>query len=806
MIYRSPFPDVDIPVAAFTDYVFERAEQYADKPAIIDGDTGAALTYRTLLKNVRRTAAGLAARGVRPGDVCAIYSPNVPEYAVIFYGIVMAGGIVTPVNPHYSVTELTHQLRDSGTRFLITTPKLLRIARQGAQLAGVQEVFTIGPARGATPLSALLDTDAEPPRVNVDPAGDVVALPYSSGTTGLAKGVMLTHRSIVTNLQQMTAVERIDPSEVLIATLPFYHIYGMIMVMTQGLRSGATLVTLAQFKAKRLLQIIERYRVTTAYLVPPLVRTLATHPYADHCDLSSLRDIISSAAPLPEQIARRCGERLHCSVRQAYGLTEASPLTHVTPRNGPRTSAVGCAVPNTEFRIVEVGRRDDVPPGTLGEVWIRGPQLMKGYLNNPEATTAMIDREGWLHTGDIGFADKEGNLFVVDRAKELVKFRGLHYGEHELLRSMVEEIAARRQATERVTFQALLLDSVRESVVATDARHRVTFWNRGAEALFGYPAAEAVGRPIDALIVPPASDVKARWQAEIVALTKTGQWQGPALRRRRDGSTFWTDLVVSMVADSDNRPSGFIAIHRDITELRRNQEMLRESREQLRNLASSLMVVREEERATIARELHDELGQALTRLKIDLCWLTELLPPNLRTRRAMSMTSLIDRMVEQVQHISGQLRPAILDDLGLEAAIESHVEDFASWNGCRCKLALDIMELKPRRDRDTAVFRIVQESLTNVARHGKATLVTVRAAVVGDALKVEIADNGVGIPDHKLASPDALGLLGMRERAEAIGGCLSIGRRGRRGTIVSLTVPMEEAAKAETTPVVGAGL
>src|SRR5262245_10723135 len=186
MIYRSPFPDVDVPIAAFTDYVFDRAGQYADKPAIIDGDTGATLTYRALVTNVRRTAAGLAARGVRPGDVCAIYSPNVPEYAVVFYGIVMAGGIVTPVNPHYSVTELTHQLRDSGTKFLVTTPKLLRIARQGAQFAGVQEVFTIGAGRGATPLSALLDTDAEAPRVTVDPARDVVALPYSSGTTGLA--------------------------------------------------------------------------------------------------------------------------------------------------------------------------------------------------------------------------------------------------------------------------------------------------------------------------------------------------------------------------------------------------------------------------------------------------------------------------------------------------------------------------------------------------------------------------------------------------------------------------------------------
>jgi PAS domain S-box-containing protein len=794
MVHRSPFPAVDLPEIPFTSYVFAEAHRRSDHVAIINGDTGATLTYRELVGAIRRMAAGLAAAGLRKGDVCAIYSPNLPEYAVSFYGIAMAGGVVTPVNPQYSVTELTHQLRDAGARFLITTPRLLRRAQQGARSAMVERIFTIGEAKGATPLSALLEAGGDPPRVTIDPIADVVALPYSSGTTGLAKGVMLTHFSVVANLQQMTAVERIGADERLIATLPFYHIYGMIMVMTQGLRCGATLVTLSEFKARRLLEIIEKYRITTAYLVPPLVRTLATHTFAGF-DLSSLRDIISSAAPLPESIARACGERLHCVVRQAYGLTETSPLTHVTPRHRARTSSVGVAIPNTEFRLVDVRRRTDVPAGRLGEVWVRGPQVMKGYLHNPEATTSMIDRDGWLHTGDIGFIDKDGDLNVVDRAKELVKFRGLHYGEHELLSSMVDDIAARRQAHERATFQALLLDSVRESVVATDARHRVTFWNRGAEALFGYPAAAAVGQPVDALIIPPMADVKARWMEEFAEVQRSGKWQGAALRRRRDGSTFWTDLVVSKVADLDSDASGFIAIHRDITELRRNEEMLTESREQLRNLASSLMDVREEERTTISRELHDELGQALTRLKIDLSWLIDSLPPARRTPRALSMARLVDGMVEKVQHISAQLRPAILDDLGLEAAIESHVKDFASWNGCRCALDLAIGDLAPRRDRDTAVFRIVQESLTNVARHGHASRVSVRARVAAGMLTVEVEDNGIGIPDEKLASAESLGLLGMRERADMVRGTLSIRRRARNGTVVTLSVPIVEAAE-----------
>lgn len=796
MIHRSPFPEVEIPDVALVDYVFAHADRYEQKPALIDGDTGRTITYGELRRLIRALARGLIDRGLQKGDVVAIYSPNVPEYPIVFYAAVIAGAIVTTINPQYTVAELSHQLRDSSARFLVTVPKLLKTAREGAALAGVERVFTMGQSRRQPSIAALYDFEGPPRRAPID-AGDVVALPYSSGTTGLAKGVMLTHRSIVANLQQTTAVEQIHPREVLIATVPFYHIYGMMMVMSQGLRSGATLVTLAEFKAKRFIDIIERYGVTTAYLVPPLVRTLATDPYVSKKDLSCLRDVVASAAPLPERIARACADRVGCSVRQVYGMTEASPVTHVTPRNRPRLNAVGFALPNTEYRIVDVGRRRDVAPGKLGEVWIRGPQLMKGYLNNPEATTAMIDAQGWLHTGDIGFADRDGYLYVVDRAKELVKFRGLHYGEHELLRSMVEDIAARRHAHERSNFQALLLDSVRESVVATDSRHRVTFWNRGAEALFGYPAADAVGRRVDALIIPPAIDVKGRWHAELAEVGRAGKWQGQALRRRRDGSTFWTDLVVSMVTDSNGAPSGFIAIHRDITELRRNQEMLRESREQLRNLASRLMVVREEERSTIARELHDELGQALTRLKIDLSWLTGSLPGDLKTPRAMSMAALVDKMVEHVQNISAQLRPAILDDLGLEAALESHVEDFASWNRCRYRVELALSDLKPRRDRDTAVFRIVQEALTNVARHSHATMVIVRAGVDSGTLRVVIEDNGDGIPDHRLASADALGLLGMRERAEGVGGSLVIRRRRPHGTIVNINVPVDDVRRLD---------
>jgi PAS domain S-box-containing protein len=790
MIYPSRFEPVDIPEMPMVDFIFQNIGAHLHKPALIDGISGRSMTYAELAAAVDATAAGLVARGLNKGDICAIYSPNVVEYAVVFLAVVRAGGTISTINPLYTVTELTHQLRDCGAKFLVTTPRLLPTARRSADAARVSEVFTIGRARGVTPIGALqLDAGAVMPP-DATTGDDVAVLPYSSGTTGLPKGVMLTHRNIVANLLQIDRVERLGPDEVLVAALPFYHIYGMVVVLLYGLRAGATLVVLSRFKSQLFLKAIEQYRVTTAYLVPPIVRTLATSPRVPDYDLSSLRDVVSAAAPLPDRTARACVDRIKCTVRQMYGLTEASPVTHIAPREEAHTSTVGYVVSNTEFRIVGVARRRDVDVAQLGEVWVRGPQVMKGYLNNPEATRGMLDDEGWLHTGDIGFIDLDGRLHVVDRAKELIKFRGLHYAERELLRSMVEDIDARRGADERVRSQALLLDSVRESVVASDIRHRITFWNRGAEALFGHRADQALGQPIDALIIPADDEVKLRWHEELAEVARDGKWQGQALRRRRDGSLLWTDVVVSMIMNANGAPSGYISIHRDVTELRRNQEMLRDSREQLRNLASSLMRVREEERSAISREVHDELGQALTRLKIDLQWLTARLPPELRTDRAQAMHSLVDGMVKTVQHVSSQLRPAILDDLGLEAAIESHTKDFATWNDCRCELALSISDLKPQRDRDTAVFRIVQEALTNAARHSRAKLVSVRASAEADQLAVVIEDNGVVIPAALSASAHSLGLIGMRERAESLGGQLSVTPRPRRGTIVSLRIPL----------------
>ncbi|MEE2636810.1 MAG: 4-coumarate--CoA ligase family protein [Acidobacteriota bacterium] len=433
MIYRSPYPDVTIPDVALTDHLFEHAERHADRAALIDGPTGRTITYGELVTAIRCTAAGLTERGFAKGDVFAIYSPNRPEYAVAFMGVAMAGGVNTTVNPLYTAGELKRQLIDAQAKFLVTIPPFLDKAREACANTPVQEVFVFGEAEGATPFSSLSQTDSAPPTNIVDPREDLVALPYSSGTTGMPKGVMLTHRNLVANLCQTDSVERLSAKDVLIGILPFYHIYGMVVIMGGALRTGATIVTMPRFDLEQFLELIQRYAVTTAYLVPPIVLALAKHPLVDRYNLSTLQNILSGAAPLPEPVARACASRHNLTVRQGYGLTETSPVTHANGRDREvRVASAGCAVPNTECRIVDVQSGDDAAEGETGEVWVRGPQVMKGYLHNPEATRNMIDTEGWLHTGDIGYADADGYMFVVDRVKELIKYKGLQVAPAEL--------------------------------------------------------------------------------------------------------------------------------------------------------------------------------------------------------------------------------------------------------------------------------------------------------------------------------------------------------------------------------------
>lgn len=438
MIFRSPHPEVAIPNINFTEAVLAHAQEYASKPALVDGPSGRTITFGQLDGAIRLVASSLAKRGFKKGDVFAIYSPNVPEYAIAFHAVATLGGVVTTANPLYTPHELAHQLKDAGARFLLTVPPFLPQAKEAAAQAHIEELFVFGEGEGATPFASLLQSDGSLPAVQIDPKEDLVVLPYSSGTTGLPKGVMLTHHNLVANLVQtyhsMGEASRLHSGDVMIGILPFFHIYGMIVVMSLALSRGATVVSMPRFDLEQFLSIIEKYKVTFAPLAPPIVLALAKHPLVEKFDLSSLRLIISGAAPLGADVEKACADRLGCFVTQGYGMTESSPVLHFRPmpEGKEKLASIGQIVPNTEVMVTDVSTREPLGPNQEGEIWARGPQVMKGYLNNPAATASTVDKEGWLHTGDIGYVDKDGYFYIVDRLKELIKYKGYQVAPAEL--------------------------------------------------------------------------------------------------------------------------------------------------------------------------------------------------------------------------------------------------------------------------------------------------------------------------------------------------------------------------------------
>ncbi len=438
MIFRGPFPQVAIPEIPVTSFVLQHAKERGDKPALIDGPSGRTIKYSELADQISRVAASLWKRGFKKGEVFGILSPNLPEYAIAFHAVASLGGIVSPVNPLYTEHEIAHQLKDAGARFLVTVPQFLEKATAAAREANIEELFIFAETGvgvdGATLFSSLLESDGQFPEVEINPREDLVALPYSSGTTGLPKGVMLTHYNLVANMCQMKGLDYFTENDTLICVLPLFHIYGLVVVLNMGLYQGSTIVTVPRFELEPFLQLLQNYSVTLAHLVPPIVLALSKNPVVDNYDLSKLKTIFCGAAPLDEHLTRACMQRLGCDVRQGYGMTETSPVTHSSPADPTQVKfgSVGVPAPNTECKVVDLETGEPLGDNKEGEVCVRGPQIMKGYLNRPEATAATVDSEGWLHTGDIGYADNEGHFFIVDRAKELIKYKGFQVPPAEL--------------------------------------------------------------------------------------------------------------------------------------------------------------------------------------------------------------------------------------------------------------------------------------------------------------------------------------------------------------------------------------
>ena len=429
IVHKSPLPDVDIPVVPVTEFVFRRLSSTPDRVAITDGGSSS-YTFAALHDAVHRMAGGLQARGFGPGSVLGLMAPNIPEYAIAFHAAAVAGGTVTTINPTYGDEEVRFQLLDAGASLLLTIPMFMDVATVAIEGTAVEEIYVMGEAEGATPMASLL---ADPiTQVDVDPESDVVVLPYSSGTTGLPKGVMLTHYNLVANICQMEHVLEYGNDEAGLAALPFFHIYGMQVLMNGLIANGVRVVTMPRFDMADALGLVQSEKITRFFAVPPMVLGLAKLPSVGDYDLSSLKQVFSGAAPLGADLAQEASARIGCEVLQGYGMTELSPVSHSSVEGHGHPGTSGVAISNVECRIVDPESGADLPVGERGELWVRGPMVMKGYLNNPEATAETIDEDGWLHTGDVAIIDEDGQYSIVDRIKELIKYNGFQVPPAEL--------------------------------------------------------------------------------------------------------------------------------------------------------------------------------------------------------------------------------------------------------------------------------------------------------------------------------------------------------------------------------------
>jgi acyl-CoA synthetase (AMP-forming)/AMP-acid ligase II len=423
-----------IPDVTWPEFVLEQAHRRGDKRALVDAATGESLSYAELAAAVREVGAGLAARGGARGDVLALCAPNSIEFVVTVFAATSAGAVVTTVNPLWTEEEISRQLRQSGARWLVSTAGLLAGKLRAPVLqTGIAEAFAIGDRSGveATPFSALRLRVGAP--AATASAADTALLLSSSGTTGLPKIVVLTHRNLVASLRQTRVVHKVTEDDVVIAALPLFHIFGLQISLNLALLQGATVVILPRFELAAFLRAVQAYRATRAELVPPMVLGLAASDLVDDYDLSSLRVLTSGAAPLSAELAQACARRIGCRVKQAYGLTEIAGASHIAPDDGPeRPDSIGPALPGVECRVVAADAEEGLDADGQGELLIRLPGTMRGYLGAPEASAATVDADGWLHTGDIVTVDADGWYYVADRVKELIKYKGLSVAPAEL--------------------------------------------------------------------------------------------------------------------------------------------------------------------------------------------------------------------------------------------------------------------------------------------------------------------------------------------------------------------------------------
>ncbi len=414
-VVRAPTPNIVQPTQDIYKTISSRFSELGRKVAIVDGQSCREQSYNELLEDTSKFSTSLQKMGFGKGDVMCVVSPNSLEYPAVFLGVLRSGGVVSTSNPAFTANELAFQFNNSKAKIVATTPGCLPAVQEAATQAKVDKVIVIDtsdPQSSSKDLisyqSMLKDCGSWMDSVTTD-LDDVAILPYSSGTTGFPKGVMLTNYSVVSNLFQLEHPDILDltdnPSNCLLGILPYFHIYGMVVVLLSSLFAGTKVVSLPQFEPEIFLSAIDKYDVNIAHLVPPLVLFLAKHPLVEKYKLNSLDEIVTGAAPLGGDVVKAAVARTSCKlIRQGYGLTETSPVTHMMARSlGTQyPGSIGHCIRSTLTKIVDPESGDSLPPNCEGEVWISGPQVMKGYLNNPEATSASITPDGWFRSGDVG--------------------------------------------------------------------------------------------------------------------------------------------------------------------------------------------------------------------------------------------------------------------------------------------------------------------------------------------------------------------------------------------------------------------
>jgi acyl-CoA synthetase (AMP-forming)/AMP-acid ligase II len=430
------------------DIVLQSCHQNSGKSALFDSSCDRRLTFTEYGSLVESLARGFISAGLNPGDIIAIFLPNSWEFAITYHAATLAGGIPTLLNPAYREREVRFQLENSGATFLITDAPLL----EGINLAGLpalRRVFTTRHDRGgcenfANLLRSSMATIPEPAQ---DSAQTVAALPYSSGTTGLPKGVMLSHHNLVANVYQVLGPRAalLTNRDVMLNFLPLYHIYGLTVALTLSISLGSTLVLMPRFDIPKLSNLLVQEGVTMMPVVPPAINAMCHAADAGAFPKNhKVRWVKSGAAPLAPELARRLTDLTGISVVQGYGMTEASPVTHIgcmAPPEMNRPASIGHPLALTDCRILDLNE-NEVAPGEQGELVMRGPQFMLGYWKEPQATAAVL-RDGWYFSGDIVRTDADGFYYVLDRRKEMIKYKGFPVAPAEVESVLLEHPAVR---------------------------------------------------------------------------------------------------------------------------------------------------------------------------------------------------------------------------------------------------------------------------------------------------------------------------------------------------------------------------